>query len=155
MAIPDQYTSLLQTTCVVKEDDTICDREKRETCLDANACPGVKDLRDGVADSKSQITKTVLQAVLNDTLKSLVSCGQEDSYCCPSSDRGLSSDPCNPSPCGSLGRCRIVQDQAMCACQEGYEGLPPDCHDPGACNSNSDCKFHEVCTQNDLFYTFF
>ncbi|CAL8109613.1 unnamed protein product [Orchesella dallaii] len=56
------------------------------------------------------------------------------------------SDPCNPSPCGSGGECTIVRGLSKCSCQQGYAGLPPNC--VKSCNENYECSEDEACIKN-------
>lgn len=35
--------------------------------------------------------------------------------------------PCTPTPCGPNSICREVDNKAVCSCQPGFNGIPPDC----------------------------
>lgn len=48
-------------------------------------------------------------------------------------------DPCVPHPpCGPYSNCHPVNDRAVCSCQEGYFGYPPNCRPE--CVVDSDCR---------------
>lgn len=52
-------------------------------------------------------------------------------------------DPCNPSPCGANGLCRVSNGAAVCACQAGMIGTPPQCRPE--CVVSSECALQLAC----------
>lgn len=52
-------------------------------------------------------------------------------------------DLCRPSPCGPNSQCRIVNQQAVCSCVQGYLGAPPSCRPE--CVVSSDCPRNLAC----------
>lgn len=52
-------------------------------------------------------------------------------------------DPCHPSPCGSYGQCRKVNNVAVCSCLLNYVGNPPNCRPE--CVVNADCSLYKSC----------
>ena len=56
------------------------------------------------------------------------------------------SNPCIPSPCGPNSDCRVVNEQASCACLASFIGSPPTCRPE--CSINSDCPSNQACIQN-------
>lgn len=52
-------------------------------------------------------------------------------------------NPCEPSPCGPNSECRVVGDQASCACRANYIGSPPSCRPE--CVINNDCPTSQAC----------
>lgn len=54
--------------------------------------------------------------------------------------------PCNPSPCGPNSNCRDNAGQAVCSCQLGYLGTPPNCRPE--CVVNSECALDKACINN-------
>lgn len=61
----------------------------------------------------------------------------------PLSKAKLVSNPCEPSPCGPNSRCRVVNQNAVCSCIEGFIGNPPTCRPE--CVRNSDCGPQMAC----------
>lgn len=55
------------------------------------------------------------------------------------------TDPCHPSPCGNYAECRNHNGVAICSCQQGYIGSPPNCRPE--CVVNSDCILTRACVQ--------
>lgn len=56
------------------------------------------------------------------------------------------TNPCEPSPCGPLSLCRIVDSRPTCSCLPEMIGVPPNCR--FECVVSSECKSTEVCVQN-------
>lgn len=52
-------------------------------------------------------------------------------------------DLCRPSPCGPNSQCRVVNQQAICSCVQGYLGAPPSCRPE--CVVSSDCPRNLAC----------
>lgn len=52
-------------------------------------------------------------------------------------------NPCLPSPCGPYSQCHRHNDQAVCSCQDGYFGTPPNCRPE--CLVPSDCAKTLTC----------
>lgn len=55
----------------------------------------------------------------------------------------IEKDPCKPSPCGPNSKCRIINNQAVCSCVQGYLGSPPSCRPE--CALSSDCPRNLAC----------
>lgn len=51
--------------------------------------------------------------------------------------------PCEPSPCGPDSTCREFNNQAICACLQGYIGNPPNCRPE--CVQSTDCPPSLAC----------
>ena len=54
-------------------------------------------------------------------------------------------NPCQPSPCGPNSRCRPVNGQAVCSCEDQYIGSPPNCRPE--CVINNDCPQNRACNK--------
>lgn len=52
-------------------------------------------------------------------------------------------NPCLPSPCGPYSICRVVNDHAVCSCQNNCIGAPPNCRPE--CIINSECSRDKSC----------
>lgn len=52
-------------------------------------------------------------------------------------------DPCLPSPCGPYSICRVVNNHAVCSCQDTCIGAPPHCRPE--CMINSECSRDKSC----------
>lgn len=52
-------------------------------------------------------------------------------------------NPCLPSPCGANSICKPQNDRALCYCQPGMFGAPPNCRPE--CIHNSDCPSNRAC----------
>jgi hypothetical protein len=52
-------------------------------------------------------------------------------------------DPCNPSPCGLYSNCHVIDGRAVCSCQSGFYGTPPNCR--YECTTHSDCPMNKAC----------
>lgn len=52
-------------------------------------------------------------------------------------------EPCNPSPCGPNSQCKNVNQQAVCSCQQEYQGTPPNCRPE--CVVNNECPSNRAC----------
>lgn len=61
----------------------------------------------------------------------------------PRAPRSPHAKQCDPSPCGPHSTCRSVDIAAICACQPGYSGIPPECRPE--CVSSSECAPSEAC----------
>lgn len=55
----------------------------------------------------------------------------------------VSTNPCNPSPCGPFSHCQNVNGHAVCKCVESYVGSPPTCRPE--CVVSTDCPQSEAC----------
>lgn len=55
-------------------------------------------------------------------------------------------DPCQPSPCGPNSLCRIVNQVAVCSCQPGQVGSPPNCRPE--CVVSAECPLTQACLGN-------
>lgn len=53
------------------------------------------------------------------------------------------SNPCNPSPCGPNSQCRVINEQAVCSCLQGFIGNPPTCRPE--CVTSSECPLNLAC----------
>ncbi len=51
--------------------------------------------------------------------------------------------PCDPHPCGPNSNCKAVDNSAVCSCQPGYLGIPPQCRPE--CVSSSECSSSFAC----------
>lgn len=49
----------------------------------------------------------------------------------------ISSNPCQPSPCGANSQCRVSNDSPSCSCLPEFIGSPPNCRPE--CISNDEC----------------
>ena len=58
-------------------------------------------------------------------------------------DIPVSSDPCNPSPCGPYSQCRNTNNHAVCSCLPNYIGAPPSCRPE--CTVSSECNPDKAC----------
>lgn len=58
-------------------------------------------------------------------------------------DVPVSSDPCNPSPCGPYSQCRNLNNHATCSCLPNYIGSPPSCRPE--CTVSSECSPDKAC----------
>lgn len=56
----------------------------------------------------------------------------------------ISSNPCQPSPCGPHSQCRVFNEQAVCSCLLGFRGAPPSCRPE--CVASSDCPLDKACS---------
>jgi hypothetical protein len=52
-------------------------------------------------------------------------------------------DVCSPSPCGPHSNCRVVNGHAVCACQPGCIGHPPNCR--LECTQSIECAADMAC----------
>ena len=52
-------------------------------------------------------------------------------------------NPCQPSPCGPNSQCRVINQQSVCSCLQGFIGSPPICRPE--CTSNSECPPTQAC----------
>ncbi|KAF0298054.1 Neurogenic locus notch 3 [Amphibalanus amphitrite] len=52
-------------------------------------------------------------------------------------------DPCLPNPCGPYSQCQKHNGQAVCSCESGYFGVPPNCRPE--CLVPSDCAKTLTC----------
>lgn len=50
---------------------------------------------------------------------------------------------CSPNVCGPYSNCREVNGHAVCSCQAGYIGMPPNCR--AECVVSSDCTQDKAC----------
>jgi hypothetical protein len=57
----------------------------------------------------------------------------------------LTINPCNPSPCGPFSTCKEVNNVAICNCNAGYLGAPPNC--APECTINEDCRNDQACVR--------
>lgn len=58
-------------------------------------------------------------------------------------DIPVTSDPCNPSPCGPYSQCRNSDNHAVCSCLPNYMGSPPSCRPE--CTVSSECNPDKAC----------
>lgn len=56
----------------------------------------------------------------------------------------VSTNLCEPSPCGPYSQCREVNGNAVCSCVKGYIGSPPNCRPE--CVVSSDCRLNQACS---------
>lgn len=54
-------------------------------------------------------------------------------------------NPCLPSPCGLSSVCRIVSRHAVCSCQAGHVGSPPNCRQE--CIVSTECPQDKACVK--------
>lgn len=54
-----------------------------------------------------------------------------------------SKNPCIPSPCGPYSQCRVINNHAVCSCQNNYIGTPPACRPE--CMVSSECAQDKAC----------
>ena len=54
-------------------------------------------------------------------------------------------DPCSSKQCGPHSGCTVENNEAVCHCQQGFLGSPPNCSPE--CVQNSDCPSHEACVR--------
>lgn len=54
-------------------------------------------------------------------------------------------DSCSPSPCGSHSLCRSVNGHAVCSCEPGCIGAPPNCRPE--CTQSSECSANKACVK--------
>ena len=54
-------------------------------------------------------------------------------------------DPCSNEQCGPHSWCTVENNDAVCHCQQGFLGSPPNCEPE--CVQNSDCPSHEACVR--------
>jgi hypothetical protein len=52
-------------------------------------------------------------------------------------------DPCQPNPCGANSQCRVGNGHAICSCQAGYIGAPPNCRPE--CVVSAECPLDKSC----------
>lgn len=55
----------------------------------------------------------------------------------------LPKEPCTPSPCGPNSVCKNVENAAVCACMENFQGTPPSCRPE--CVVSSECSSTKAC----------
>lgn len=55
----------------------------------------------------------------------------------------IPQNPCQPSPCGTYGICREINNHAICSCKENYFGSPPNCRPE--CIVSADCMPNLAC----------
>ena len=105
--------------CVINSD---CPRDKaclRNKCKDP--CPGVCGV-DAICEVYNHVpTCTCPEGYTGDPF----------SYCRIAPTQPPPSrvvlEPCSPNPCGPHSICREYNEQAVCSCQDGYIGSPPQC----------------------------
>lgn len=55
----------------------------------------------------------------------------------------VSTNPCQPSPCGPNSQCRVVGETPSCSCLSEFIGVPPNCKPE--CISNGECPSILAC----------
>lgn len=55
----------------------------------------------------------------------------------------VTSESCNPSPCGLNSQCRIVNGHVVCSCLPNYIGSSPNCRPE--CVVSSECALNKAC----------
>lgn len=55
-------------------------------------------------------------------------------------------EPCNPTPCGANSFCKVVNEVAVCSCQPGQIGNPPNCRPE--CVVSAECPLQQACLNN-------
>lgn len=55
----------------------------------------------------------------------------------------VSTNPCEPSPCGPNSICKVINDQAVCSCLQDYRGAPPNCRPE--CVVSAECPIDKAC----------
>ena len=54
-------------------------------------------------------------------------------------------DPCSSKQCGPHSGCTVENNEAVCHCQQGFLGSPPNCEPE--CVQNSDCPSDNACVR--------
>ncbi len=63
-------------------------------------------------------------------------------------------NPCNGKDCAGHGRCEVINEEATCICEDGYEGAFDNCYDIDECKDGiSNCSENATCENTQGSYT--
>ncbi|KAL1140438.1 hypothetical protein AAG570_000370 [Ranatra chinensis] len=128
----DPYSGGCRPECTLNSD---CPRNKaciNQKCIDP--CPGTCGLNAHCDVINHIPTCTCPPPTTGDPF---VACKQP---------KPQARDPCGNSPCGPNSVCRVHDGHAVCSCQDGMVGAPPQCRPE--CLVSSECPLTQACLRH-------